>query len=232
MPTIQEVRRALKAKSSPARAKVSRSFFRTGPGEYGEGDVFIGLTVPDTRIIAKQFADLPFSEVKKLLQSKIHEERLTALLMLVHLYEVGGASAREKIVRFYLSHLKWVNNWDLVDLSADKILGTHLLDKPHTILRTFAKSKNIWIRRVAMVATYAFIKRGQFDDALAIAGLLVADEHDLIHKAVGWMLREVGKRNLAAEEKFLKKHYRKMPRTMLRYAIERFPERRRQEYLH
>ena len=231
MPRNNDVKKALRKLASKNRAKISRRFFKRGKGEYGEGDVFIGITVPDTRLVARRFYDLPLIEVQKLLQSAIHEERLCALLMLVEMCQKASIEAREKIYTLYLKNSQYVNNWDLVDLSADKIVGAHLNDKPKNILYRLARSKNVWQRRIAIVATFYFIKNNTFSETLKISKMLLDDPHDLIHKASGWMLREVGKRSLVSEEKFLKKYYTIMPRTMLRYAIERFPERKRKYYL-
>jgi len=210
---------------------VLQGFFKTGPGEYGEGDLFLGVVAPDIRRVAKEFQGTPLSEVITLLKSTIHEERLLALLMLVHAYTRGDDLLKKKIFRLYLKNTKYINNWDLVDLSAPNIVGTHLLDKSRTPLYAFAKSRDLWKRRIAILSTFAFIRRNDFDDTLRISKVLLMDDHDLLHKAVGWMLREVGKRDMAAEEKFLHQHYNKMPRTMLRYAIERFPEGKRRSYL-
>ena len=220
--------------ANPEKAKILSSFFKTGKGEYGEGDIFLGIAVPMQREVAKKYSTLGFSGIKKLLKSKIHEHRLIALLVLVQQFNRADENQKVKIIDFYLASTKRINNWDLVDLSAAKILGEYLYQAPskeRKILRKLAKSKNLWERRIAVLSTFAFIKRNEFDDALEISKMLLEDPHDLIHKAVGWMLREIGKRNLAVEEKFLKKHCRKMPRTMLRYAIEKFPEKKRQLYL-
>ena len=225
------MKKALRKLASDERAKVSQRFFKTGKGEYGEGDIFIGITVPDTRLVARRFYDLPLVEVQKLLQSAIHEERLCALLMLVDMHQKGDKKNRNDIYSFYLKNLSHVNNWDLVDLSADKIVGAYLNDKPKNILYRLARSKNVWQRRIAIVATFYFIKNNTFSETLKISKMFLDDPHDLIHKASGWMLREVGKRSLLTEEKFLKKYYKIMPRTMLRYAIERFPEGKRKYYL-
>lgn len=227
-----DVTRALRKKARRQRALVSQSFFRTGKGQYGEGDIFIGVTVPDMRLVAKDFFDLSLAEIKKLLHSTIHEERLTALLILVDQFRKADTAAQKKIYTFYLQNLKRVNNWDLVDSSADRIVGAYLRGRGVATLRKMAKSKNLWERRVAIVATFFTIKQGKFDDTLAIAALLLRDEHDLIYKATGWMLREVGKRSEITLRRFLAKHYHGMPRTMLRYAIERFPEQTRRAYLH
>ncbi len=229
--TLQSLRTDLEKAANPARAKVSQSFFKTGPGEYGEGDIFLGLTVPEIRKIAHQHHGADFSLIANLLKSKIHEERMLALLMLVVRYEQGARVDQNRIVKFYLAYTRYINNWDLVDLSADKILGTYLQEKNRAALYKLAKSKNLWERRIAIVATFNFIKHNDFKDTLRIAEMLMSDTHDLIQKAVGWMLREVGKRSLTTEEQFLKRHAKIMPRTMLRYAIERFPEEKRLRYL-
>lgn len=227
----QDVRAAMRVVASPEKAASSSRFFKAGPGEYAEGDRFIGVTVPEQRKIAKAHRDLTLPQIRLLLKSKYHEYRLTALLILVYQFEAGSDVDREKCVDFYLDHLDYVNNWDLVDSSAYKILGCWLESKPRNVLVDLADSQDLWRQRVAMIATYWFIKAGDYDDTLAIAQRLLNHEHDLIHKAVGWMLREVGVKDLAVEERFLKTHYRKMPRTMLRYAIEKFPEPRRRAYL-
>lgn len=229
---INELKKDIKKLSNPKKAKIYQRFFKTGKGEYGEGDVFLGLTVPQSRKIAIKYKDLSFVDVKKLLQSKIHEERLIALLILVHNFEKGKEAAKNSIYNYYLQHTKYINNWDLVDLSASKIVGQYLMDKSKNILFKLARSKNLWERRISIVATYQFIKDGRSQEALKVSQMLLKDEHDLIHKAIGWMLREVGK-NCSQEilEEFLKKHYKEMPRVMLRYAIEKFPKRLQKEYL-
>ena len=206
-------------------------FFRTGPGEYGEGDVFIGLTVPQSRSLAIKYKDLSFSEISQLLKSKIHEERLIALLILVHRFK-KNPDEQKKIYNFYLQNTKYINNWDLVDLSSHKIIGEYLLDKPKDILFELARSENLWERRIAMISTFSFIRDRKFDTSLKIAEFLVKDKEDLIQKALGWMLREIGKKDLETEETFLKKYYKQMRRTALRYAIEKFPEEKRLSYLH
>lgn len=221
----------LKAVSDPKKAVVLQGFFKTGEGEYGEGDIFLGVTVPKTRAIAKKFVEISFPELKPSLKSKFHEERLAALLVLVEKFKKGAEKDKKEVFDFYLANRKGVNNWDLVDLSADKIVGEYLLERDKRILFDFAVSSDLWEKRIAIVSTFAFIKRNRFTETLKISELLLNDEHDLIHKAVGWMLREVGKRDQKTEETFLKKHYKKMPRTMLRYAIERFSENKRKAYL-
>ncbi len=228
---LSSLKKDLRSQASKEKAKILQRFFKTGPGEYGEGDVFLGVTVPKVRSVARQYLKLPFSDVKKLLQSKVHEERLCALLILVEKFGQADAKEQKQLYGFYLLNTKYINNWDLVDLSADKIVGTYLMDKPKSILTKLAHSKNMWERRIAIIATFRFIKNNQFNKTLKIAKLLLYDEHDLLHKAVGWMLREVGKRSLETEEVFLRKYYKNMPRTMLRYAIERFQEKKRQAYL-
>jgi len=229
--SINKLREKIKRVSNKKHAEAMLWFFKTGKGEYGEGDIFAGIKVPVQRKIAKEFLNLSFTELKELLKSKVHEERLIALLILVEKYEKGEKKENDKIFRFYIDNRKGINNWDLVDLSAPKIIGHYLLNKDKKLLYDLAKSDNLWDRRIAILATYSFIKSGHFDDALRISDLLLNDKHDLIHKAVGWMLREVGKNNLAVEEIFLQPRYNKMPRTMLRYAIEKFPETKRKKYL-
>lgn len=233
MNNIAALKKEMKQLANPGRAKVSRGFFKTGPGEYGESDVFFGITVPQARDVAKKYQNFSFGDIENLLQSKVHEERLVAVLLLVHNFQKGDGRAKTDIFKFYLSHARRVNNWDLVDISADKILGDYLLEYPKQkfILKKLARSGNIWERRIAIIATFQFIKQNRFLETLAVAEALLHDTHDLIHKAVGWMLREVGKRSLQTEEKFLKKYCKKMPRTMLRYAVERFPERTRRVYM-
>lgn len=209
-------------------------FFKTGKGEYGEGDVFIGVTVPDCRMVVSTFLDSSLSIIEKSLKSPIHEERLTALLILGEKYKKTKSEKEKKeMVLFYLKNKKFVNNWDLVDLSADKILGNHLLNENagRKIIYDLVESPHLWDRRIGIISTFAFIRKMQFADTLALCEKLLNDKHDLMHKACGWMLREIGKRDTAALEKFLKKNANKMPRTMLRYAIERFPEEKRKEYL-
>lgn len=227
----EQVRKRLRQLADRDRAEVTQRFFKTGPGEYGEGDVFLGVRVPDLRRLAREFQELDLKAIKTLLRSAIHEERALALLILLRNYQRGGDKERERIYTFYMNHLRFINNWDLVDLSADHVVGAFLKDKSRNPLRKLARSADLWERRVSILATFHYIKAGEFSETLQIARALLSDEEDLIQKAVGWMLREVGKRDLATEERFLREHYRKMPRTMLRYAIERFPEAKRQSYL-
>ncbi len=263
---LTKLKKDLRIYSSNEKAKLFHRFFKAGNGEYGEGDKFIGVTVPNCRIIAIKYNNLSLSKLQKLLKSEIHEERLVALLILVEQFKKGDLKAKEKIFNFYLRNTKYINNWDLVDLSSHKIVGEYLLENPHCttlrvghrlgkvfdsessphgleatlqgstfkgsmLLNQLAKSDNLWERRISIISTAAFISRGKFDITMGVSEVLLHDKHDLIHKAVGWMLREVGKRSLETEEKFLKKYYKQMPRTMLRYAIERLPEDLRLQYL-
>lgn len=229
--SLSELRKEIKKRANPEKAKLLSGFFKTGRGEYGEGDIFYGIMVPIQREIVKKYWNLvSLEDVEELLQSKIHEERLIALLILVRRFE-KIESERRSIFDLYMKNYNKINNWDLVDLSAPRIVGCYLLDKDRKILYDFAKSDNLWKKRIAVLATFWFIKYNQFEDSLKIAEILLNDKHDLIHKAVGWGLREIGKRNLKIEEDFLKKHYKQMPRTMLRYAIEKFEEKKRLGYL-
>ncbi len=228
---LADVRRQLAELGSTARAEHSTRFFKTGPGEYGEGDRFLGLKVPDVRRVSRHCGDLTFADLRQLLASPIHEQRQLALFVLVLRFNKGDTLAQKKIYDFYMRNRRGVNNWDLVDGSAPHIVGGYLVDKDRSVLHQLARSRNLWERRIAILATYHFIRHDDFDDTLRIAERLLNDREDLIHKAVGWMLREVGKQNVKAEKAFLDKHYRGMPRTMLRYAIERSPERQRQRYL-
>jgi 3-methyladenine DNA glycosylase AlkD len=229
--TAQEIRTRLQRLANKEKAVTLQGFFKTGPHEYGEGDVFLGITVPKLRKLVKECDGIPITETVTFLKSEIHEERLLALLMLAGAFSKGDAAARQKIYNLYRKNTRYVNNWDLVDLSAPSIVGSYLLDKSRKPLYEFAKSRDLWKRRIAIMATFCFIKQDEFNEALIISKMLLADDHDLVHKAVGWMLREIGKRSLSVEEKFLRQHYKKMPRTMLRYAIERFPEAKRRRYL-
>jgi len=228
---INDLKSDLNKLADPEKAKLYQRYFKTGKGEYGEGDVFLGIIVPKQREIAKKYYDLDLKDLQELMNSKIHEHRMIGLFILVNKYKT--TDHKKIITHFYLKNAKIgrINNWDLVDLSAQNILGTHLLDKDRKILYDLAKSDNLWERRIAVLATFMFIKNNDFQDSFKIAKLLLEDKRDLMHKAVGWMLREIGKRNQDVEEDFLKKHYKKMPRTMLRYAIERFNENKRKAYL-
>ncbi len=226
-----DLKKIVRRHSNKSQAIFLQRFFKTAPGQYAEGDILAGIKVPVQRMIAKQFYDLPLTETIKTMQSKIHEERLIALFILISKFKKTEEAERKKIVDIYLKNRKYVNNWDLVDLSAPKLLGEWFLDKDREILFKLASSKNLWDRRISILSTFKFIQSGEFVTTLRLAKILLNDKHDLIHKAVGWMLREIGKKDLQSEEDFLEVHYQKMPRTMLRYAIEKFPEPKRKAYL-
>lgn len=234
---IKQVRADIKKYANPNKAEIFYRFFKTKEGEYGHGDEFLGLTVPQCRAIAIKYRNLPTEDIQKLLESKYHEERLIALLMLVQNFKTGSDAVQKQIFKYYLSQTDHVNNWDLVDLSADKVVGEYLIKNIKgsgslKILYELARSKKVWERRIAIVATYAFIKSGKCEETLKVSEMLLKDEHDLIHKAVGWMLREVGKRcSREVLVQFLNKHYKQMPRTTLRYSIEHFPEKQRRAYI-
>ena len=225
------LKQTLDSLANPDIAEHSQRFFKTGPGEYGEGDRFRGIRVPVLRKTAKKFQQLSIDDTTALLHSPFHEDRLTALFIFVLKYKKGSEREKQLIYDTYLGNTTYINNWDLVDSSAHKIVGPHLADRDRSVLYELAKSPSLWERRISMMATYHFIHNDDFIDTLQIAELLLHDDEDLIHKVVGWMLREMGKRNFDLEDSFLEKHYRSMPRTMLRYAIEKFPEERRQAYL-
>ncbi|MDB9822442.1 DNA alkylation repair protein [Deltaproteobacteria bacterium] len=229
--SVHEIRTSLEKLGDKQKANILLRFFKTGPGEYGEGDIFLGIRVPDLRKIAKEYQDITTREVKQLLRSAVHEERLLALFILVHNYSRGDEFVKKSIYDLYLMNTQFVNNWDLVDGSAEHIVGAFLMDKSREQLYRLAESKSLWERRISIMSTFHFIKHNEFSETLKISKMLISDTEDLIHKAVGWMLREIGKRHLKTEENFLRDHYKKMPRTMLRYAIERFPETKRQRYL-
>ncbi|TGM58299.1 DNA alkylation repair protein [Leptospira adleri] len=230
-PKAEDVRKALQELSDPNKADFLSRFFKTGPGEYADGDIFLGITVPNQRKIAKQYKDLSLKEAEVLLQSPIHEERLTSLFILCYQFEKGDVKLKKQLHQFYLKNLKYVNNWDLVDLSSRVLIGDYLLDKDRTILYRLAKSKNLWERRISVLSTYALIRAKDFKDILKISETLIKDKEDLIQKAVGWMLREVGNRDRAVEVVFLDRFAERMPRTMLRYAIEKFPEDLKRKYM-
>ncbi|MBU1864025.1 MAG: DNA alkylation repair protein [Candidatus Omnitrophica bacterium] len=230
MPVL-EIQKQLRRRGNKKKAKILQRFFKTGLGEYGHGDRFLGVTVPVIRKIAEQHKDIPLPCSIRLLKSTIHEERVLALCILVVQYKKSDTIKRKRIYELYLENTRWINNWDLVDLTAPHIVGAYLFNKDTRVLMRLAKSRMLWERRIAIVSTFYFIRHNSFNETLTIAALLLYDKEDLIHKAVGWMLREVGKRDVDCEEQFLREYYKKMPRTMLRYAIERFPERKRQAYL-
>jgi 3-methyladenine DNA glycosylase AlkD len=229
--TAKKIHLALTELRNPDIAHHSSQFFKTGHGEYGEGDQFLGIRVPVLRKKAQEFKNTPLPEILCILKSGFHEERLLALFMLVNLFKTGSTEDKRKIYGLYLDNIKYINNWDLVDSSAGHIIGKYLADKDKQPIYHMAKSKNIWERRIAVISTFPMIKAGDFKTTLKVSHLLIKDTEDLIQKAVGWMLREVGKRDLSVEIKFLKNYYKVMPRTMLRYAIEKFPERDRKRYL-
>ena len=228
---VADIKYEMRKLANKKIAEHSQRFFKTGKGQYGEGDIYLGIRVPVLRKIAKKFRRISLAELSKLLESKFHEERLLSILMLVNLFKSGDEDDQELIYELYLDKTKFINNWDIVDISAGNIVGAFLFEKDKAPLYRLVFSENLWERRIAIVATFYFIRNDEFDDTLKIAEILFTDKEDLIHKAVGWMLREVGKRVIEIEEEFLEEHYLKMPRTMLRYAIERFPETRRKMYL-
>lgn len=228
---LNKIKSELLLLGDPERAKKLSSFFKTGKGEYGEGDVFLGIPVPQQRKVAKKYTNLPLDQLKLLLSSKFHEYRLTALIILVLKYEKAANLEKKEIFDFYLKNTEFVNNWDLVDLTSPKIIGDFLINKDRSILFKLVDSDNIWERRIAVLATFCFIRNDDFEDALNISRLLISDDHDLIHKAVGWMLREIGKRDENILRNFLDKFYKQMPRTMLRYSIEKLNEKERKYYL-
>lgn len=229
--TTGEIRRRLMARAEPARVPVLSSFFKTGAGEYGEGDVFVGVRVPALREVCRECRGAGLREIRALLRSRVHEERALALLLLVDTFQRADEATRFRAYKFYLAHTAFINSWDLVDCSAAPIVGAWLYERNRAPLVRLAQSRSLWERRIAMVATSYFIRRGDFEETLRLADVLLEDSHDLIHKAVGWMLREVGNRNGSVERQFLKTRAHRMPRTMLRYAIEKFPQGERLTYL-
>jgi len=228
---LTHLKREINLHADPQKAIIFQRFFKTGKGEYGEGDRFLGITVPVLRKIAKKYKALPLNEIEILLQDPIHEYRAIALFILITQFSKADTEKQKEMFDVYVKNTKYINNWDLVDLSAPYIIGPFRRHKNKSILIQFAHSKNLWERRISILATFDYIKMSHFHTALRISKILIHDKHDLIHKAVGWMLREIGKRNQKQEELFLNKHYKRMPRTMLRYAIERFPEEKRRAYL-
>lgn len=230
---LNSVKQELQDIANPQQAQVLQRFFKTGKGEYGEGDIFLGIKVPDQRKIAKKYLDIPLNELQELLNSKIHEYRLTGLIILTNQYKKAKKDKKKQleIFEFYMRNTKKINNWDLVDLSAPNIVGEHLQKEGDKVLQRLAKSENLWERRIAIVSTYTFIRKNNYGETLAISEILLKDDHDLIHKAVGWMLREVGKRNKKVLELFLLQRHKEMPRTMLRYAIEKFPDEERKRWM-
>lgn len=229
--TAKQLSKILRGLADPIIAESSQRYFKTGKGEYGEGDKFLGIRMPVIRAQVKKYSDIELKEVESLLKSSFHEARLCALLLLVHKFTKSNEKERTIIYKSYLNNTNYINNWDLVDSSALQIVGGYLEDKDRRIIYSLSKSKNIWERRISIISTFYFIRLNQFGDALKISKQLINDKEDLIHKAVGWMLREIGKRDIVVEKEFLKSHYKIMPRTMLRYAIEKFPKQERKQYL-
>jgi 3-methyladenine DNA glycosylase AlkD len=228
---VAELQERLNALKDSQTAAILQRFFKTGPGEYGEGDLFRGIRVPVIRKLAKEYEVLTLVESEELLRSTYHEDRLLALLILVRTYLKADYVVKKQVFDLYLKNTRFINNWDLVDASAEHIVGPFLFDKEREVLYELVQSRNLWERRIAIMSTFHFIKLGEFSETLRIAEMLLVDDEDLIHKAVGWMLREVGNRDVNVEERFLSNHYKRMPRVMLRYAIEKFPEPKRQRYL-
>lgn len=229
--TYQKITEHLQRLANLQIAEQSKKFFKIAKGQYGYGDIFLGIKVPVIRQVVKQYRNAPLSVAEELLPSKYHEIRLFALLLMVERFSNGNCCEREAIYRSCLAHTRYINNWDLVDSSAYQIVGAYLENRDTSVLDGLASSDSLWERRIAIIATFHFIRKSRFGETLRIAEQLLGDREDLIHKAVGWMLREVGKRDLNAEESFLKTHYRSMPRTMLRYAIEKFSREERRKYL-
>lgn len=228
---LSQLQTEMQALANPKKAKDYARYFKTGKGEYAEGDIFLGITVPFQKRLDAKYKELSLPEIQQLLDSRIHEYRSAALFILSWQFKKADEKQKEEIVKLYLANTSNINNWDLVDVSAPKILGEYLLDKDRKVLYKMASSSLLWDRRIAVLATFAFIAKNDFSDSLKLAELLLKDKHDLMHKAVGWMLREIGKRDQKAEEDFLKKHYRQMPRTMLRYSIEKFDEKKKKFYM-
>lgn len=231
MPNLKQLKGELKKLANKKQAAILAGFFKTGEGQYGEGDIFLGIKVPAQRMAVRGYENLSLANLQELLNSKIHEYRLIALLVLLSQYKKANGRGKKKIIDFYLRNTKNINNWDLVDLSCPNILGDYLSDKPRKILYKLVRSKNLWEKRISVISTLAFIRGKQFSDTLRIVEILLKDKHDLIHKAAGWMLREAGKRDRKVLENFLQKHYKIMPRAMLRYAIEKLNENKRKQYL-
>ncbi|MDX1810820.1 MAG: DNA alkylation repair protein [Gammaproteobacteria bacterium] len=231
MASAREIQQTMRALGDKDLAQQAQRYFKTGKGEYGEGDKFLGIRVPVTRKVAKQFKDTNLVEIEKLLQSRFHEERLLAVIMLANIAQKADEETLQNIFNIYLHNTHMINNWDIVDSSAPGIVGRYLYHKDRAILYKLANSDSLWEKRIAILATFYFIQQNDFTDALALAELCLTETHDLIHKASGWMLREVGNKDQKQEEGFLKQYYQQMPRTMLRYAIEKFPEAKRQAYL-
>jgi 3-methyladenine DNA glycosylase AlkD len=228
---LQEVKKELRTYASAEDAVILQRFFKTAPGEYGEGDIFLGVKVPSIRKTAAKYSSFPLNQLKELISSPYHEERLLALIILTKQFNKSNEEEKKKIVEFYLKNRKYINNWDLIDLSAPYILGPYFYDKDKSVLFDLIHNGNMWDKRIAVLAAFYFIKQNDFYTSLEFITQLLDDRRDLINKACGWMLREIGKRDLKTEEEFLNKYYKIMPRTMLRYAIEKFPDEKRREYM-
>lgn len=228
---LATLRKGMREEADPLKARLLQRFFKTGKGEYAEGDVFLGITVPVSRKIAKRYYGLSLIDAEALLRSRMHEERFVALLILMERFKKGTDAEKKKVYTLYLKNRRYVNNWDLIDMSAPRIVGGYLFDTERDVLYKLAGSKTLWDRRIAIMATFFFIRQGEFGDTLRLADMLMGDTHDLMHKAIGWMLREVGNKDVRTEKAFLKERYKRMPRTMLRYAIEKFPLEERKAYL-
>ncbi len=226
---IRKILKEIKESSDPERAKNSLWFFKTGPGQYGEGDKFLGLTMPQQRTIAKKYVNLPFSDIQKLIDSKYHEHRMVGLIILT--YKYPKSEQKKEIYEFYIKNYDRINNWDLVDVTAPRIVGAYLLEKNRKILYDFAKSNHLWKKRISIVSTFAFIDKKDFKDSIKIIEILLNDKHDLIHKACGWALREIGKKEEKVLTNFLDKYHKIMPRTMLRYSLERLSEKQKKHYM-
>jgi len=228
---LQKIKQDLQKGANPEKAKIYQRFFKTGPGQYGEGDKFLGLTMPEQRVIAKKYINLPLEYISKLLQSQYHEHRMTALVILTYKYPKADETLKKEIYEFYIKSYDKINNWDLVDVTAPRIVGEYLSDKDRTILYDFANSNHLWKKRIAIISTFTFIRKKDFQDTIKISEILLKDTHDLIHKAVGWMLREMGKKDEIQLTNFLDKHHKTMPRTMLRYSLEKLSEAQRKHYM-
>jgi 3-methyladenine DNA glycosylase AlkD len=228
---VSDLQNELAQLGNPEAVAILQRFFKTGPGEYAEGDRFRGIKVPVLRAVVKKHSELELSELEQLLHSAFHEDRLLSLLIMVRKFERGDELLRTLIYKLYLKNTSVINNWDLVDSSAPQIIGGYLWERDRKPLYRLARSRSLWERRISILATAFFIRRDDFGDTVAIAEMLLGDRHDLIHKAVGWMLREIGKRSLQIEREFLEKHAAAMPRTMLRYALEKFPDSERRRYM-
>ncbi len=230
---IAELRKEMEECSNEEKAKLYQRFFKTGPGQYGEGDVFMGLTMPETRAISSKYTEMPIEEVQELLNSEIHEHRMSALLIVIQKYRKANKEEKRKLYEFYLKNMSRINNWDLIDVTASHVVGDFLFNNKEEkeMLYKLAKSNDLWEKRISVISTFRFIKENEFEDSINISEILLNDKHDLIHKAVGWMLREIGKKDQEIEEEFLRKYHKTMPRTMLRYSLEKFTKDKKDFYM-